>query len=193
MIFTLEASSGECPSTSSTADDTAARSVSSSLTSPAWWRVVAHILADRVLLACDMPTMVRHNSATQTCKRESSLNFKWCSSSEDISHHAPSPDASDKWQNFSLATSRAWCASASSPSRRATLRMRPSTSSQTNASTMTFSTCAPKLTPSVTPAYAYLIKMNTAKTRMGGDKETQREPRTHRQTFFLLFSFKTVL
>jgi hypothetical protein len=35
--------------------------------------------------------------------------------------------------------------------------------------------------------------MNTAKTRMEGDEETQREPGMHRQALLLLFSFKTDL
>jgi hypothetical protein len=51
----------------------------------------------------------------------------------------------------------------------------------------------PKLTPSATPAYAHLPEMNTAKTRMEGDEETQREPGMHRQALLLLFSFKTDL
>jgi hypothetical protein len=42
------------------------------MTTPAWWRAVAHILVDRGLFTYVGPIMVRHTSAPQAHRRESS-------------------------------------------------------------------------------------------------------------------------
>jgi hypothetical protein len=77
----------------------------SSLTTPAWLRVAARILAGRGLITCNEPIMERHNSTPQDCRRESSSNYSRCSISEIISRCAALADKLDKWQTLSLSLS----------------------------------------------------------------------------------------
>jgi hypothetical protein len=78
--------------------------------------------------------MARHNSEPRVCRRVSSSTYFQHSLLDSSSCYSTLVAALDKPQEFSSTTSRAWCASASLPSRNATLRARSSASPQAEAS-----------------------------------------------------------
>jgi hypothetical protein len=110
--------SGERPSTNFMVEVTTDRSVASSLTISVWQRVAIHIPSDRCFLTHGRPTMARHSSEPWVYSRGAHQNAHGALSQTPptTAWHRPLRQTS-QWE-FSSATPRAQCTSASSALRR---------------------------------------------------------------------------